>query len=132
MSNASAGARPTEFDTWLADMVLRHSAFTMLVILTTIGANKIVPVCSTFLHVVGDEVDWGEIKTMFESAGREWDGAAFFPTKAQEGGPIDSVTARLRLTELQAKVREDRMVLNEGHFFDTLGRRIEIEPLADQ
>ena len=54
-----------------------------------------------------------------------------FPTKANSGGPIDNPTARLRLRELEAKVTEDRMILNDGHFFDTLGRRIKIEPLAD-
>jgi|SRR5689334_5020809 hypothetical protein len=112
-------------------MVLRHGEFTVLIILTAIGDGKVIPLRSTFLHVIGDEVDWPEIKTLFESAGRDWDGAAFFPTKAREGGPIDSATARLRLAELQARVREDRLVLNEGHFFDTLGRRIEIEPLAN-
>ena len=36
-----------------------------------------------------------------------------------------------RLGELEAKVTEDRMILNEGHYFDTLGRRIKIEPVAD-
>ena len=93
LSNASAAARPTEFDDWLAAMVLRHGEFTVLVILTAIGQGKVMPLCSTFLHVVGDEVDWREIKTMFEGAGRDWDGAAFFPTKAHEGGPIDDATA---------------------------------------
>jgi hypothetical protein len=68
---------------------------------------------------------------MFTGSGRSWDGAAFFPTKADGGGPVDTATARLRLAELEAKVRQDRMVLNDGHFFDTLGRRIEIEPIAD-
>lgn len=131
MSNASVAARPTEFDDWLAAMVLRHREFTVLVILTAIGEGKVTPLCSTFLHVVGDEVSWGEVKTMFESAGRDWDGAAFFATKAHGGGPIDNATARRRLAELQEEVRADRMVLNEGHFFDTLGRRIEVEPLAD-
>jgi hypothetical protein len=131
LSNASATARPTEFDDWLAAMVLRHGEFTILVILTAIGEDKVTPLRSTFLHVIGDEVDWAQIKTMFESAGRDWDGAAFFPTKASEGGPVDNATARRRLAELQDKVREDRMVLNEGNFFDTFGRRIEIEPLAD-
>ena len=68
---------------------------------------------------------------MFAGSGQSWDGAAFFPTKAANGGPVDNPTARLRLTELEAKVTEDRMILNEGHFFDTLGRRIKIEPMAD-
>jgi hypothetical protein len=81
--------------------------------------------------VIGDEIDWVEVKLMFAGSGHSWDGAAFFPTKARNGGPVDNPTARLRLAELEAKVTEDRMILNEGHFFDTLGRRIKIEPMPD-
>jgi hypothetical protein len=121
----------TEFDAWLQDMVARHGEFTVLVILAEIGARSVVPLCSTYLHVLGDEVDWQGIKALFASAGRTWDGAAFFPTKAGNGGPIDRATVRVRLAELEAKVIENRMVLNDGHFFDTHGRRIEIEPVVD-
>ncbi len=121
----------TEFDEWLAAMVRQHGEFTVLVILTEIGERSVAPLCSTYLHVIGDEVDWEEITIMFAGSGRDWDGAAFFPTKARNGGPIDNPTARLRLAELEAKVTEDRMILNDGHFFDTLGRRIKIEPMAD-
>jgi len=112
-------------------MLRQHGEFTALVILTEIGECHVVPLCSTFLHVMGDEVDWQAIKSMFAGSGQRWDGAAFFPTKARGGGPIDNPTARSRLSELEAKVREDRRVLNDGHFFDSLGRRIEIEPIAD-
>jgi hypothetical protein len=121
----------TEFDDWLAGMVRQHGEFTVLVILTEIGERRVVPLCSTYLHVIGDETDWEEIKVMFAGSGRNWDGASFFPTKGPNGGPIDNPTARRRLAELEAKVTEDRTVLNEGHFFDVHGRRIEIEPIAD-
>ncbi len=121
----------TDFDDWLADMVRQHGEFTALVILTEIGERSVAPLCSTYVHVIGGEVDWEEIKIMFAGSGRDWQGAAFFPTKARNGGPIDNPTARLRLAELEAKVTADRMVLNDGHFFDTLGRRIKIEPIAD-
>lgn len=121
----------TEFDAWLADMVRQHGEFTVLVILTEIGERSVVPLCSTYLHVIGEEIDWEEIKIMFAGSGRSWDGAAFFPTKARNGGPIDNPTARTRLADLEAKVTENRTVLNDGHFFDTLGRRIKIEPMAD-
>lgn len=121
----------TEFDTWLESMVRQHGEFTALVILTKIGERSVVPICSTYLHVIGDETDWNEIVVMFAGSGQEWDGAAFFPTKGRNGGPVDNPTARLRLAELEAKVTEDRMILNEGHFFDGRGRRIEIEPLSD-
>ena len=121
----------TEFDEWLVDMVRQHGEFTALVILTEIGERSVVPLCSTYLHVIGEEVDWEEIKIMFAGSGRNWDGAAFFPTKGRNGGPIDNPTARTRLAELEAKVTENRMVLNDGHFFDTLGRQIKIEPMTD-
>ena len=121
----------TEFDEWLVDMVRQHGEFTALVILTEIGERSVVPLCSTYLHVIGEEVDWEEIKIMFAGSGRNWDGAAFFPTKGRNGGPIDNPTARTRLAELEAKVTENRMVLNDGHFFDTLGRKIKIEPMTD-
>jgi hypothetical protein len=120
-----------EFDDWLKSMVHQHGEFTVLVILTKIDERKVTPLCSTYLHVIGDEVDWDGVKLMFASSGQSWDGAAFFPTKGRNGGPVDNPTARLRLTELEAKVTEDRMILNEGHFFDTLGRRIKIEPIPD-
>jgi hypothetical protein len=121
----------TEFDEWLKSMVGRLGEFTVLVILADIGERSVTPLCSTYFHILGDEVDWDEITVMFAGSGQNWNGAAFFPTKADSGGPIDNPTARRRLSELEAKVVEDRMILNDGHFFDVQGRKIKIEPLAD-
>lgn len=121
----------TEFDQWLAEMVREHGQFTVLVLLTAIGEGSVEPLCSTYMHVIGDEIAWDEIKVMFAGSGQSWDGAAFFPTKAQSSGPVDNPTARLRLAELETKVSENRMILNDGHFFDTEGRRIRIDPVAD-
>ncbi len=131
MSNDDVNGRRTEFDEWLADMVRRHREFTVLVILTSIGDRHVVPLCSTYLHVIGDEVGWEDIKVMFASSDRSWDGAAFFATKARDGGPVDNSTARVRLAELEAKVTADRMILNEGSYFNTEGRKIQIEPIGD-
>jgi hypothetical protein len=121
----------TEFDEWLAGMVRQHGEFTVLVVLTQIGDRSVAPLCSTYLHVIGDEIDWEEIKIMFAGSGQSWDGAAFFPTRAANGGPVDNPTARLRLAELEAKITEDRMTLNEGHYFDVEGRKIKIEPIPN-
>jgi hypothetical protein len=130
LSSADARRR-TEFDAWLKDMVVRHGEFTVLIVLTQIGERSVVPLCSTYCHVIGDEVDWHDMKTVLGGSGRSWDGVAFFPTKGGGGGPVDAATARSRLAELEAKMIQNRMVLNDGHFFDTLGRRIEIEPVVD-
>ena len=121
----------TDFDDWLKTMVRRHGEFSVLVILAQIGARSVTPLCSTYVHVVGDDVSWDDMSVMFAGSGQSWDGAVFFPTKGRNGGPIDNPTARLRLAELEAKVTANRMVLNDGEFFDTLGRRIKIEPMAD-
>jgi len=131
LSSAEIKENRTDFDDWLAGMARQHGEFTALVILTEIGDRRVAPLCSTYLHVIGDEASWDEIKAMFAGSGQRWDGAAFFPTKGRDGGPVDNPTARLRLAELEAKVREDRMVLNDGHFFDSSGSRIEIEPIVD-
>jgi hypothetical protein len=112
-------------------MVRRHREFTVLVVLTAIGERSVVPLASTWMHIVGDEVDWAGIVDLLAGSGREWDGATFFPTRADGGGPVDAATARRRPAELEAKVAADRMVLNDGQFFDTLGHHIEIEPIAD-
>lgn len=121
----------TEFDDWLTSMVSQQGEFTVLVILTEIGERRVTPLCSTYFHIIGDEVDWGDITVMFAGSGQTWDGAAFFPTKGPSGGPTDNPTARRRLAELESKVTEDRMILNDGHFFNSKGRRIEIAPILD-
>lgn len=131
MSSAEANRGATDFDAWLAGMVRQHGEFTALVILTEITERRVVPLCSTFLHVIGDDVDWDAMKSMFAGSGQRWDGAALFPTKSRDGGPIDNRTARLRLAELEGRVKEDRMILNDGHFFDGEGRRIKIEPVGE-
>lgn len=112
-------------------MVRQQGEFTVLVVLTEISERSVTPLCSTYFHVIGDEVAWNDITLMFAGSGQDWKGAAFFPTRATNGGPIDNPTARTRLAELEAKVTADRMILNDGHFFDTLGRRIKIEPEPD-
>ena len=93
---------------------------------------KVTPLCSTYFNVIGDEVDWGEITVLFAGAGRDWDGAAFFPRIDVGGGPLDNPNARTQLRELEERVDEDRLVLNEGHFFDKWGRRMKIEEVEQQ
>src|SRR5262245_23476897 len=93
-------SEPTEFDDWLKAMVREQGEFTVLVILAQIGERQVAPLCSTYFHIVGDDADWSDITVMFAGSGYSWDGAAFFPTKAANGGPIDNPTARLRIQEL--------------------------------
>jgi hypothetical protein len=127
LSTSEPEKQATDFDRWLAAEFAKTGVFTALVVLVTITENKVLPLCSTYLNVIGVEVDWSEVVVLFAGAGHEWDGASFFPRTAPHGGPLDNPTARLRLRELEARIDADPLVLNEGHFFDKWGRRLKVE-----
>jgi len=122
----------TDFDRWIADEFARAGAFTALVVLVSIDGSRINPLCSTYFNVIGDEVDWGEITVLFAGSGAQWDGASFFPVVAADGGPLDNPTARAKLHEVETRLDDDRLVLNEGHFFDKWGRRMKVEEVSAQ
>jgi hypothetical protein len=121
----------TDFDRWIAEAFGEVGAFTALVVLVEIVGIKVTPLCSTYFNVIGDEVDWGEMTVLFAGAGREWDGASFFPVTGPHG-PLDNPNARLKLRELEARLDDDRLVLNEGQFFDKWGRRLKVEEVEVQ
>jgi hypothetical protein len=119
------------FDEWVREE-FGKGPFTVLVMLVQIGDASVEPVASTFLHVIGDDIDWFAMKAMLERAPHPWHGAAFFPARLAEPGPISDELARLRLYDLKERVTADRLVLNEAAFFDGLGRRMKIEEELEQ
>jgi len=132
LSISKNDALPTDFDRWIATEFGTSGPFTAFAVLVEIAGSSVVPLCSTYFNVIGDEIDWGEIMVLFAGAGREWDGAAFFPHIATGGGPLDNPSARLQLRGLEERLDDDRLVLNEGHFFDRWGRRMKIEEVEEQ
>ncbi len=116
-----------DFEPWLAAEFAGIGAFTALVVLVRIAPPLVTALCSTYVNVIGPEVSWGEIAVMFAGSGQDWDGAAFFPRQDAHRQPLPNPTARLLLRELEGRLEEDRLVLNEGHFFDRWGRRLRID-----
>ena len=115
----------TDFDRWLGKM-FRKGPFTALIVLVRIAEPRVEPLRSSFVHVVGDEMDWGDIVLMLRGAGVSWDGAAFFPTR-EAGGLVPDALAGARLRELENALREDRLTLNKGAFFDVWGRNLQVQ-----
>ena len=103
-----------DFERWLPAAFAEIGAFTALVVLVDIGEIRVTPLCSTYFNVIGDEVAWGDMVLLFAGSGADWDGAVFFPVTAKGGGPLDNPSARLKLRALEARLAEDRLVLNEA------------------
>jgi hypothetical protein len=126
LSTSDTGEVP-EFNDWIVSEFDERGAFTALVVLVEIGERSITPLASTYLNVIGTEVDWLEIQALFAGAGVKWDGASFYPATAPEGGPLDNAAAREQLREIEERVKAERLALNEGFFFDRHGRRMMVE-----
>lgn len=121
-----------EFNDWIVSEFAERGAFTALVVLVEIGERSVTPLASTYLNVIGVEIDWPEIQALFAGAGVQWDGASFFPATAPDGGPLENEAARTRLREIEARVKAERLALNDGLFFDRQGRRIMVEEVSAQ
>ncbi len=130
MSTSEPREIATDFEKWLAKEFAETGKFTALVVLVDIGEAKVTPLCSTYFNVIGDEVEWNDIVLMFQGAGTDWHGASFFPVTAAHGGPLDNPTARIKLRELESRLDDDRLVLNEGAFFDKWGRSMRIDEIV--
>jgi hypothetical protein len=119
------------FDEWIRDE-FGKGPFTALIMLVEIGEETVEPVASTYLHVIGDDIDWFAMKEMLDRAPHVWQGVAFFPERLSDTGPISNELARLRLNDLKEQVTADRLTLNGGAFFDGLGRKIKVEAAEDE
>lgn len=120
------------FDDWVAEEYRRTKGFTALIVLVSIGNLEVLPLRSTFLHVIGDELDWLGFAETMRGAGVKWDGVVIVTLTDEGGGPVDDSKARTALRDLDKRIVEDRMVINEGHFFDKWGRRMKIEEAQAQ
>ena len=128
MSISDFAAAGTDFDAWLA-AEFATGPFTALVVLVDIAGTTVTPVSSTFLNVVGDETEWAEVAALLAESGAEWNAAAFYPRRSEDG-PLDNAAARRALAAVTERLVDDRLVLNEGCFVDGDGRRLMIEEVT--
>ncbi len=117
--------RDTDFDDWVITTFDDVGSFTMLFVLVTIGDTSVEPLRSAYLHVIGDELRWPDMVSLFAGAGVEWSGAVFF--RAGREGLVPDHQAKSRLATLTAKLHEDRSLIRDGEFFNGDGLRLSIE-----
>lgn len=120
------------FDDWIVEQYEHSGGFTALVVLISIGGLEVVPLRSTYMHVIGDELDWLGFNELVRQAEVRWDGVVLIPLTGAGGGPVEDAEARRALGKLEKRIVEDRLVINEGHFFDKWGRRLKVEEAQQQ
>jgi hypothetical protein len=120
----------TDFDRWLPAQFAEMGTFTALIVLLHIAEPHVTPVCSSYVNVIGDEIDWDEMTVLLQGSGIAWDAVAFFVETADRGGALTSVEANRRLKDLTRAIEADRLHLNRGQLFDRLGRRLRVEEVV--
>ncbi|HEY1154594.1 MAG TPA: hypothetical protein VGE73_12135 [Pseudolabrys sp.] len=115
------------FDDWIVKEYQRTEGFTALIILVSTSNLGVLPLRSTFTHVIGDELDWHHFSLLMRGANVLWDAVLLMPVTDENGGPIEDSKAAEELRLLEDRVNESRLVVNEGHFFDKWGRRMKVE-----
>ena len=120
----------TDFEHWLAAQFADTGPFTAFIVLVRIGDDEVVPLKSSYAHLIGDDMAWSEMRTVLDGARTAWDGVAFFVGLDPDGGPLPDAAAAAKLKEVEADVKADPLALNRGLFFDREGRHMRIDEVA--
>lgn len=124
-----SSSRATDFDRWMKARFAESEGFTALILLLSMRTAAVKMISCSYLHVIGDETNWQEMKGLIDQSRRPWDGVAFFAEHSPGGGPLLDFVAKARLQERIDDVTVNRMRLNEAGFFDPKGRAIRIDPV---
>jgi hypothetical protein len=119
-----------DFDRWIETQFGASGPFTALIILVKIESTTIWPLGSSYATVIGSELRWADMCRLLDGSKLPWSGMAIFPTFSDAGGPLTDEGARQRLADVQKRVIVDHAAINEGFFFDRLGRMIRLEEVA--
>ncbi len=121
---------PLTFDTWVRRAFSeRTGGFTVLAVLVGIGTSSITPLRSTWIPVVGLDLDWKGLSARFDAGGHDWDGACLAARRRPEGGPLGEPAARTALAALGKALVADRHVLNREFFCNRYGQRVRVKEM---
>ena len=120
----------SDFELWLSAQYAETGAFTAFIVLIRMDGDQVVPLKSSFAHLVGDDMPWRRMRELLDGAGARWDGVAFFVGLDQDGGPLPDAVAARKLREVEADLKGDPLMLNRGRFFDRQGRHQRIDEVA--
>ena len=119
------------FEAWLKQTFARQGAFTMFLILMKEEPTTLVPLRSSYLHVIGDDVPWSDLSETLDRAAVAWDSVAVFAGQDAFAQIFADAEAKIRLRELERALLADRLVIQKGELFDRWGRKLKIERMHE-
>ncbi len=119
-----------DFELWLAAQFEETGPFTVFIVLVRIAGDEIVPLKSSYAHMIGDGMAWPEMRDLLDGARSSWDGVAFFVGLGHAGGLLPDEAATRKLKEVEADVTTDALTLNRGLFFDREGRQLRVDEVG--
>ena len=63
-----SSSRGAEFESWIAERFAASGGFTALILLVSLGGDKVEMISCSYVHVIGDEVRWRDMKTMLDAS----------------------------------------------------------------
>ena len=120
----------TDFEQWLAAQFADTGPFTIFILLVRIADDEVVPLRSSYAHLIGDDMPWSGMRALLDGARTPWDGVAFFVGLAHDGGPLPDAVAAAKLKDVETDVKSDPLALNRGLFFDREGRHLRIDQVV--
>ena len=120
----------TDFELWLSAQFAETGPFTAFIVLVRIAGDEVVPLKSSYAHLVGDDMPWRQMRGLLDGSRTAWDGVAFFVGLSPSGGPLPDPAAARRLKDVEADVKADPLTLNRGRFFDRQGRHLRVDEVV--
>ena len=65
-------ATRAEFERWIVEQYAATNGFTALILLLTLGEDKVGLISFAYVRVTGNEVKWRDMKTMLDASRRKW------------------------------------------------------------
>ena len=59
----------TDFEHWLSAQFGETGPFTLFIVLVRIAGDEVVPLKSSYAHLIGDDMDWREMCGLLDRAG---------------------------------------------------------------
>lgn len=119
----------TDFDRWLGNQFAASGPFTLLFVLVRIDELTIHPLKSSYATVIGNELDWQQMRALLDTAKVPWTGCVFYVGLSGAGGPLPDGEARPALKQREQQLIADHGTANEGYFFDRDGRMLRLDPM---